>query len=67
MGWSRRLNGIGERYSLNPILILRWISEKMDGVRAYWNGEKLLSRHDKKFECPDWFIEGIPKGLKLDG
>ena len=45
----------------------RWISEKMDGVRAYWNGEKLLSRHDKKFECPDWFIEGIPKGLKLDG
>ena len=45
----------------------RWISEKMDGIRAYWNGEKLISKHSKEISCPNWFIEELPKGMKLDG
>src|SRR5690348_1547231 len=44
-----------------------WMSEKMDGIRAHWNGEKLLSRQSKEFFCPNWFTEGFPKGIKLDG
>jgi len=29
-----------------------WLaSEKLDGVRAYWDGENLLSRQGKKTEC----------------
>ena len=43
------------------------MSEKMDGVRAYWNGEKLISKQAKDISCPNWFIEGLPKEVKLDG
>jgi len=44
-----------------------WMSEKMDGIRGYWNGEKLLSRHGKEISCPKWFTEKLPIGIKLDG
>ena len=43
-----------------------WISEKLDGVRAYWDGTKLLSRLGNMFHAPDWFIEGLPEH-PLDG
>ena len=39
----------------------------MDGVRAYWNGQKLLSRHGKEIDCPKWFTDGLPPGVGLDG
>src|SRR4051812_48532035 len=45
----------------------RWLSEKMDGIRAYWNGEKLITRHGKEVPCPEWFIEGLPSDIHLDG
>lgn len=57
-------------YELHPCFQfdhLRWMSEKMDGVRAYWNGAKLVSRHGKDIQCPRWFAEGLPAGVKLDG
>src|SRR5262245_16330911 len=43
-----------------------WISEKLDGVRAYWDGDKLLSRLGNVFHAPDWFIANLPKH-PLDG
>lgn len=43
------------------------MSEKIDGVRAFWNGEKLISRHGNDLQYPDWFIEGLPSGIHLDG
>jgi DNA ligase-1 len=43
-----------------------WVSEKYDGVRAYWDGEKLLSRGGNVYHAPKWFIQGFPK-QKLDG
>lgn len=43
------------------------MSEKMDGVRGYWNGEKLLSRHEKEISCPPWFTSSLPKFTQLDG
>jgi DNA ligase-1 len=45
----------------------RWLSEKMDGVRAYWNGRCMISRYGKKISCPLWFLEGLPGNLTLDG
>ncbi len=36
------------------------VSEKLDGVRAYWDGEKLISRGGNIFVSPDWFTEGFP-------
>ncbi|MDF1667057.1 MAG: DNA ligase [Planctomycetota bacterium] len=44
-----------------------WMSEKLDGVRAYWDGKQLLSRQGNLFHAPDWFLEGLPSDVKLDG
>ena len=32
-----------------------WISEKLDGVRARWDGEKLISKNGYTFSVPTWF------------
>lgn len=44
-----------------------WISEKYDGIRAYWNGKKLSSRQGKDLKCPRWFVEELPTDISLDG
>ncbi|AGA27651.1 DNA ligase [Singulisphaera acidiphila] len=43
-----------------------WLSEKLDGVRAYWNGQALISRLGNRFHAPPWFLEGLPE-TPLDG
>src|SRR3984957_16743962 len=43
------------------------MSEKFDGIRAYWNGQLFISKHGKEISCPSWFIEEIPKDISLDG
>src|SRR5687767_4099723 len=43
-----------------------WMSEKLDGVRAYWDGKQFLSRLGNLFHAPDWFVDGLP-GVPLDG
>ena len=43
-----------------------WVSEKLDGVRARWDGKQLLSRGGKVFAPPPWFVKGFPKQA-LDG
>lgn len=44
-----------------------WVmSEKLDGVRAYWNGRQLFSRNGHLFAAPDWFIADFPP-FELDG
>lgn len=43
-----------------------WMSEKLDGVRAFWNGEHFVSRLGNRFFAPDWFVEKLPK-TPLDG
>ncbi len=43
-----------------------YMSEKLDGVRAYWDGEKLISRNGKVFSAPLFFTKDFPKN-KLDG
>jgi DNA ligase-1 len=43
-----------------------WMSEKLDGVRAYWDGKQFLSRQGNLFHAPDWFVEGFP-ATPLDG
>lgn len=43
-----------------------WMSEKLDGVRAYWTGTEFLSRQGNRYHAPDWFTAGLPS-LPLDG
>ena len=44
-----------------------WISEKLDGVRAYWDGKTFYSRLGNEFIPPSWFIKDFPKDMTLDG
>lgn len=46
--------------------LIRWMSEKLDGIRAYWNGFKLLSRKGNELSVPQHFTEGLP-ATPLDG
>lgn len=43
-----------------------WMSEKLDGVRAYWNGHDFVSRQGNVFIAPSWFKKGLPSH-PLDG
>ena len=43
-----------------------WMSEKLDGVRAYWNGRAFISRLGNQYHAPDWFTAGYPD-TPLDG
>ncbi len=36
-----------------------WMSEKMDGVRAYWDGENFISRLGNVYHAPAWFKKGL--------
>ncbi|MDR7306988.1 DNA ligase [Rhodoferax saidenbachensis] len=37
-----------------------WVSEKYDGVRGYWDGQRLLTRAGNPIAAPAWFIAGWP-------
>ncbi len=42
------------------------VSEKLDGVRAIWDGSILRFRSGKEINAPRWFVDGLPK-RPLDG
>lgn len=43
-----------------------WVSEKYDGVRGYWDGEKLRARSGAVINAPTWFTAHWPK-IPMDG
>ena len=43
-----------------------WMSDKLDGVRGYWDGRNMFSRNGNKFDIPDALRQGLP-GSHLDG
>ena len=43
-----------------------FVSEKLDGVRARWDGKQLISRGGIVFATPEWFTKGFPT-IPLDG
>jgi DNA ligase 1 len=43
-----------------------WLSEKLDGIRCYYDGARFLSRQGNRLHPPEWFSEGLPK-VPLDG
>jgi DNA ligase 1 len=36
------------------------VSEKLDGMRAYWDGKNLISRGGNKIMAPKWFVRKLP-------
>jgi DNA ligase-1 len=57
---------LAERWDNCQDLAGWWLSEKLDGVRAYWDGRSLISRLGNRFHAPDWFLAGLPD-TPLDG
>ena len=48
--------------------IAGWIcTEKLDGVRAYWDGATMWTRGGKAIDLPDTWRETLPAGVHLDG
>jgi DNA ligase-1 len=43
-----------------------WVSEKYDGMRAYWDGATLLTRNGHTLHAPQWFTADWPN-VPLDG
>jgi len=43
-----------------------WVSEKLDGVRGYWDGKRLVTRGGNPIAAPEWFTEVLPD-YPLDG
>jgi len=43
-----------------------WVSEKLDGVRARWDGKQFISRGGNRLIAPEWFVRDFPDQV-LDG
>ncbi len=43
-----------------------WVSEKYDGVRGFWDGQKLLTRGGQLINAPAWFTANWP-ATPMDG
>jgi len=43
-----------------------WMSEKLDGIRAVWDGKRFTSRAGNTFAAPKWFTAKLPD-IPLDG
>ena len=57
---------LAERYRDGIDVSNYWISEKLDGVRAVWDGRVLRFRSGNPVPAPQWFLDGLPAEA-LDG
>ena len=72
------LPALGQEAKVRPALMLAkmyhpgvalkdyWVSEKYDGVRGFWDGEKLWTRGGEVVAAPAWFTADWPK-IPMDG
>jgi DNA ligase-1 len=57
---------LAETYRGSEDISQYWVSEKLDGVRAVWDGHILRFRSGRPVAAPAWFIAGLPP-TPLDG
>jgi DNA ligase-1 len=55
-----------KKYTEQVVVNDYFVSEKLDGVRARWNGMALISRGGKVLAAPSWFTQSFPPQV-LDG
>ena len=59
---------LAHKYKPSKHNIVGWLmSEKLDGVRAIWDGKDFWSRNMKAITAPKWFKSKMPEQLILDG
>jgi DNA ligase-1 len=57
---------LAQRYGGDTDVARYWISEKLDGVRAHWDGRTLRFRSGNPVPAPQWFLDALPR-QPLDG
>ena len=57
---------LAEVYRRGMPLADYWVSEKYDGVRAYWDGKQLWTRGGERIVAPAWFTAALP-AVPMDG
>jgi DNA ligase-1 len=57
---------LAERYHEGIDVSRYWVSEKLDGVRAVWDGKALRFRSGNPVPAPQWFVAALP-AQPLDG
>jgi DNA ligase-1 len=57
---------LAERYRDDIDVSRYWVSEKLDGVRASWDGKNLQFRSGNPVPAPKWFLDALPS-QPLDG
>lgn len=57
---------LAERYRDDIDVSRYWVSEKLDGVRAIWDGKALQFRSGNPVPAPRWFVDALPT-QPLDG
>jgi len=54
-------------YEKDKHKVNNWLmSEKLDGIRAYWDGKNLISKNGNIINAPNWFTKNFPN-FELDG
>ena len=60
--------GLANTWNPDKHDVTGWLmSEKLDGMRAVWDGHQLYSRTGKVIHAPPEFLSGLPAGFGLDG
>lgn len=57
---------LAETYTGQEDVAAYWVSEKLDGVRAVWDGQVLRFRSGRPVVAPAWFVAALP-ATPLDG
>lgn len=57
---------LAQRYEEGIAVQQYWVSEKLDGVRAFWTGRQLVTRGGQVLAVPAWFVAKFPPQA-LDG
>jgi DNA ligase-1 len=57
---------LAQSYQQQGVVSAFWISEKLDGVRAFWDGKQLRSRSGQWIKLPDALLKQLP-AFALDG
>jgi DNA ligase 1 len=65
--WSPMLAHPYDEAKHNLAAAAWYASEKLDGVRAVWDGSNLYTRGRNLIKAPRWFKAAIPAGFLFDG
>jgi len=67
LSWAAEYPSPSSMPTQAPFAYRGWLmSEKLDGVRALWNGAELQTRQGYRIDSPDWFTQDFPN-FALDG